>query len=167
MSLASAICLTGQILFSCAASLEFTFIMIIPAAVMLILSVAGLCLPFIIRYAEKISSDESLKKKIGNPKKCVKLACIVTLVPYLVLNSVIFVNNTALRKEWMDNVILHLSNGSYNMLTVLEPAVEFSGVFDPDEAYCFDDTKFTLSWFAYYNGYYIDFDKETVEQIKR
>lgn len=163
----SLICIAGFIVSFILLGNEVTAAAVSPVLVMVVILAAGLFTSAITGFIDKAITDEALKKKIGNPKKCLNIALVLTITPYIAVNAAILASNNVKRVQWFDDVILQAEQGNYQNLVQLNERTrypyDFSGAFDADTA-CFQDPRwYVTSWFAYYNGYFLNTETEMVE----
>ncbi len=165
--ISSLICIAGFIVSFILLGNEITAAAVSPVLVMAAMLAAGIFTSAITGFIDKAITDEALKKKIGNPKRSLNIALVLTITPYIAINAAILAGNNIKREQWFDNVILQAEQGNYQNLVQLNDRTQypydFSGAFDADTA-CFQDPRwYVTSWFAYYNGYFLNSETETVE----
>lgn len=156
LSLASLICIICRLLCLIISNERPEPIALVPLAVMTALFIIGLVIPYV---SEKLSSKgigEKIKGGIGSPQKYIPLAAAIAIVPYLAINTAIYIGNANARKIWFENAEQYIKDGKYKYVLELDLPVDFTGIFDPDESYSFDNGTYVISWFAYDNGVYID-----------
>lgn len=158
ISIAAFLCIAVYILSLFVADEKFeTFeaLSIIPLIVMSVILLSSIFIPILIK---RIGADKlhEFIKKIGTPQKYIPAAVMIAIIPYLTLNTLIYLNNCHARKIWFENAETLISSGKYDTVLNMNNPVNFTGIFDPDSSYFMDNSFYVIGWFAYDNGIYID-----------
>ncbi|MGN0587463.1 MAG: DUF6056 family protein [Oscillospiraceae bacterium] len=160
LSLASLICIICRSLCLIISHTRPEPTALVSLAVMTALFLVSLVIPYAAEMFSAKGIGEKIKSSMGSPQKYIPLAVIIAIVPYLTINTAIYISNANTRKIWFENAGQYIKDGKYEYVLELEAPVDFTGIFDPDDSYCFDNSPYVISWFAYDNGVYIDLTDE-------